>query len=120
VHPEPIKVCYTTVRDLVPKLWDGTGDEVPKIDIAVHIGMAGPKPVYQLERRAHRDGYVLKDVDGNLLGDDERAVREGKDWVWFGCPKEIDSEVDVEGVFDRWKGLSPVSSPIPLSRGVIY
>lgn len=98
------------MRPLVPHLWEGRGDEKPKIDIALHIGMAGPKPIYQLERRAHRDGYKLKDVDGELLGDEERREKEGENWVWEGLPEEIQTDVDVETVLGRWRELSPVCS----------
>jgi hypothetical protein len=84
------------------------------VDIALHIGMAGPKPVYQLERLAHRQGYKLKDVDGELLEDDGGAGHgengDGKQWVWEGLPEHIESDVDVEGVFTRWQQLSPVSA----------
>ena len=62
--PEAVRVKYETVRALVPTFWDGAD-----YDLAVHIGMAGPQAVYSLERRAHRDGYALRDVDGDFLDD---------------------------------------------------
>jgi hypothetical protein len=91
----------------VPQLWDTT--DTPEIDLAIHIGMAGPRLFYSLERRGHRDGYVMQDVDGEFLGDGERRVREGEDWVWSGAPAELESEVDVEDVLGRWRGYAPVS-----------
>lgn len=44
--------------------------------------MAGPRLFYSIERRAHRDGYAIRDVDGELLGDEPRRAAEGPDWVW--------------------------------------
>ena len=113
----------------MPQLWhlegnDGDGGEdvskpkPKKIDLAIHIGMAGPRLFYSIERRGHRDGYAMKDFDGELLGDDERQLREGKDWVWDGMPSELLTDLDMEDVLDRWKNNSPVYPPdlwIPLT-----
>lgn len=108
VHPSPIRVNYQVVRDLVPTFWD---NPKLKFDYALHIGMAGPPIVYAIERRAHRDGYILKDVDGNLLGDDERQEKEGDNWIWHGVPNELLTDLDVEDVFKRWTEKSPVRVP---------
>ena len=91
VHPEAIRVNYETVRGIVPELWDleHQSPDRPKIDIAIHIGMAGPRLVYSIERRGHRDGYAMKDVDGNFLRDQDRKLKEGKKWVWHGEPNEL-------------------------------
>jgi hypothetical protein len=113
VHSEPIRVNYQTVRSLVPKLWHLEGEDTTtprprKIDLAIHIGMAGPRLFYSIERRGHRDGYNMRDVDGELLEDDERRVRQGKGWVWDGMPAELLTEFDMEDVLERWQGYSPV------------
>jgi pyroglutamyl-peptidase len=142
VHPEPIRVNYQVVRSLIPRLWhlkgsngknnagdaDDAGDAgdadggvqkvltpKPKIDFAIHIGMASPRLHYSIERRGHRDGYTMRDVDGELLGDDSRRLREGKDWIWDGMPAEILTDLDMEDVLRRWKMHSPVSSDFPPS-----
>lgn len=71
--------------------------------------MAGPRRFYSIERRGHRDGYVMQDVDGQFLRDDDaRRLREGQGWVWEGLPAELVSAFDVEDVLGRWKGHSPV------------
>lgn len=115
VHPEPIHVGYQTVRELVPKLWDLEGQtEQPRIDMAVHIGMAGPN-FYEIERVAHREGYAMKDVDGEFLKDQDRQVKEGRDWIWYGVPKELRTDFDLDDVLERWKRHSPVSQALPLS-----
>ncbi|KAI9903137.1 hypothetical protein N3K66_002489 [Trichothecium roseum] len=115
VHPEPIRVNYQRVRALVPSLWDepmpgeagGEGEEAAwhgrTIDAAVHIGMAGPRQVYQVERRAHRRGYRRADVDGETLAEDEDA----EDWRWRDYPDELETNIDVDDVLKRWKGHSP-------------
>lgn len=103
VHPEPVKVSYTSVREVVPTLWDRR-----KIDYAIHIGMASGRSFYSVERRGHRDGYNMKDVDHQLLEDDERRKREGEDWVWSGMPEELLSSVDVDDVWKRWRAAMPM------------
>ena len=116
VHPEAIRVSYEVVRGLVPKLWDGEDGNGTPPDIVLHIGMAGPRPFYQIERRGHRDGYRAPDVDGRLLGDEQEGGGHGEDWVWRGCPAELETELDMPGVLARWKSHIPVSftsSPRP-------
>ncbi|RKU46514.1 hypothetical protein DL546_008643 [Coniochaeta pulveracea] len=116
VHPSPVHVAYKTVRPLVPKLWDEPADG-RRVDIGLHIGMAGPKPVYQLERLAHRQGYKLKDVDGELLEDDGGAGHEdGSKWIWEGLPEHIETDVNVGGVMSRWRQLSPDGLDLKLSE----
>jgi pyroglutamyl-peptidase len=102
VHPEPVKVAYSTVRSLVPKLWEET-----KIDYMVHIGMATGRKYYSIERRGHRDGYNMKDVDGKLLGDAEWRKRDGESWIWHGMPEEILSDTDVDDIWQRWRAALP-------------
>ncbi|KAK4192812.1 Pyroglutamyl-peptidase 1 [Podospora australis] len=112
VHPEAVHVGYTAVRELVPKLWE----DPSKYDVAIHIGMAGPRLHHSIERRGHRDGYNGLDVDGNRLNDDERREREGKDWVWDGCPEELLSDFDLEDVLVRWRANSPKWSDLRISE----
>ncbi|KAK0731127.1 putative pyroglutamyl peptidase type I [Lasiosphaeris hirsuta] len=120
VHPEPIRVTYQVVRETVPQLWNLNGEagepDRPKIDLAIHIGMAGPKPVYSIERRGHREGYAMKDVDGEFLKDQERKTREGKKWVWDGVPKELETDFDLDDVLVRWKKNSPPQHDLRISE----
>ncbi|KHN96413.1 Peptidase C15, pyroglutamyl peptidase I-like protein [Metarhizium album ARSEF 1941] len=110
VHPEPIRVNYKVVRDLVPGFWD-TDYHGHKIDMAIHIGMAGPRPLYQIERRAHRRGYKTPDVDGELLADGPEGRPDDRDWIWYGLPDEILTEFDVDDVHKRWQAHSSVCLP---------
>lgn len=112
---------YTTVRNIVPKLWnlgrdrDGDGDGAAEpdqpplpppsqIDVAIHIGMAGPRLFYSIERRGHRSGYVMPDVDGEVP---RGGVADGDEGEEKG-PEELESAFDVEDVLRRWRWHSPV------------
>lgn len=99
----------TTDKTTTPHPPTNGKDKKNKYDFVLHIGMAGPQPVYQIERRGHRDGYRLRDVDGNLLGDEERHRAEGDRWIWHGVPHELLTDLDIEGVYRRWVARSPVS-----------
>lgn len=114
VHPAPVRVNYQVVRSLVPVLWDPSYAG-RKIDYVVHIGMAGPRLFYALERQGHRDGYNMKDVDGELLRDDKRREEEGKDWVWYGTPPTIETDLDTDDIMKRWQKYSPDGADLRLS-----
>lgn len=122
VHKPAVRVSYDTVRELVPRLWDGDeekrgaggedGDE-RGYDLALHIGMAGPPVRYSIERRGHRDGYRHRDVDGKYLEDDKRREREGDGWVWHGVPSELLTDLDIEDIYEKWVGRCPVGCFFP-------
>ncbi|KAK3300876.1 uncharacterized protein B0H64DRAFT_25902 [Chaetomium fimeti] len=131
VHPSPIRVNYQTVRALVPQLWDLDGGAArTRIDAAIHVGMAGPRLFYSIERRGHRDGYGMPDVDGELLGDedgegggegddknkDKEGGGEGKKRFWKGLPAELETALDVEDVLGRWRGHSPKHMDLRISE----
>jgi len=122
VHPEPVHVGYQAVRELVPKLWhlDDLSETKPRIDLVIHIGMAGPDSMWQIERRGHRDGYAMKDVDGEFLRDQERRRKEGKDWVWDGVPAELETELDLDDVLQRWKRHSPVGLRLTRVANLVF
>ena len=92
-----MNVAYKTVRELAPRLWD-----IPKIDYMIHIGMATSRKFYSVERRGHRDGYEMRDVDGELLSDTEEGKQE-----WDGLPKELHTDVNVDDVWQRWRAAIP-------------
>ncbi|KAI1399969.1 peptidase [Hypoxylon fuscum] len=100
----PVRVNYEVVRSLVPTIWDNPAQ---KVDYVIHIGMAGPDHVYSLERRGHRDGYDKQDVDGQLLGDDQRRKREGDQWIWHDVPEELLTDLDIEKIYKRWVERTP-------------
>jgi len=73
----------------------------------VHIGMATGRKYYSVERRGHRDGYKMKDVDEELLGDEERRQVEAENWIWEGLPEEILSDTNVDDIWKRWRVALP-------------
>jgi len=97
-----VRVSYKVVRELVPTLWQGR-----KIDYAIHIGMASGRKFYSVERRGHRNGYMMRDVDNEFLGDAERRKQEQEKWIWHGLPEELLSSVDVDDVWRRWRTALP-------------
>ncbi|KAL7628218.1 hypothetical protein AAE478_002417 [Parahypoxylon ruwenzoriense] len=109
----PVRVNYEVVRDLVPKLWD---NPERKVDYIIHIGMAGPQQVYSLERRGHRDGYDKLDVDGQLLGDEQRRRLEGDSWIWNDVPEELLTDLDIEKIYKRWVERSPDNIHLRISE----
>ncbi|KAL2136295.1 hypothetical protein VTI74DRAFT_4530 [Chaetomium olivicolor] len=118
-HPSPVRVSYPTVRALVPRLWDldhALHPDRPRLDLVIHVGMAGPRLFYSIERRGHRDGYTMADVDGQFLGDEQRRREEGERWVWDGVPEELQTEVDVEDVLGRWRGHAPKHMDLRISE----
>ncbi|KLU84044.1 hypothetical protein MAPG_03090 [Magnaporthiopsis poae ATCC 64411] len=76
----------------------------PKIDLMLHIGMAGPRPYYAIERLGHRDGYRGRDVDEELLEDEERHRLQREGWIWHGLPHDIETDLDLDDVVERWRG----------------
>jgi pyrrolidone-carboxylate peptidase len=92
---------------------DGHGGR--RIDLMIHIGMAGSKPVYCIERRGHRDGYLMPDVDGKLCDDTTKPLH-GRDWVWYGLPRELKTDLDVEDVLERWRDNSPDGHNLQISE----
>ncbi|KAK4246875.1 Pyroglutamyl-peptidase 1 [Corynascus novoguineensis] len=139
VHPSPIHVSYETVRELVPRLWTNQQQQ-QRIDAAVHVGMAGPRLFYSVERRGHREGYKMRDVDGQLLADDggrgcrrpggteKEGEGEGegkgdgegeggeKEWIWEGLPPDLESAFDVDDIVARWRGHSPQHLDLRISE----
>lgn len=97
-----MKVAYTTVRELVPKLWTGKN-----VDYMIHIGMAGGREFYSVERRGHQDGYLSADVDNQYLGDEARKEEEGDKWIWHGLPKELLTDLKIAKVWDLWDQATP-------------
>ncbi|KAF3768996.1 hypothetical protein M406DRAFT_43866 [Cryphonectria parasitica EP155] len=109
VYPEPVRVTYSAVRALIPRLWRPEFTGVPRIDFVLHIGMASIRPQYVLESLGHRDGYRLADLDNRLPIQD--PARD--DWPWQGIPSQLVTELDVDGVMDRWEKHLP-NNEIPL------
>jgi len=78
-----------------------------KIDYMVHIGMASGRRFYSVERRGHRDGYNMRDVDGEFLGDEERQKVEGDKWIWADVPEELETACNIDDIWRRWRIALP-------------
>ncbi|KAI1956839.1 hypothetical protein LOZ58_006060 [Ophidiomyces ophidiicola] len=86
VHPTPIRVSYSAVRIAVPSILESFKrahhGKLP--DLIVHIGMASTRHYYSAEAAAHRDGYQVTDVDGQVGYEDGELV-----WKREGLPKVL-------------------------------
>jgi len=101
IHPEPIKVAYKTVREIVPKLWDHADEGARRVtgrgvDYMIHIGMASGRRYYSIERKAHREGYKMKDVDGEVLEDDGGRRHSRKDRIAANAVEKHDYEAGTQ------------------------
>ncbi|KAK2806730.1 hypothetical protein FQN50_005725 [Emmonsiellopsis sp. PD_5] len=86
-HPTPVRVSYSAVRTTVPSIIDSfknDHDGRPP-DLIIHIGMASTRPYYTVETRAHRDGYRITDVDGQVGLDDGETL-----WKEAGLPAMLE------------------------------
>lgn len=91
----PIRVCYETVRELVPQLHESHCENV---DLVLHIGMASGRKFYTLEEIGHRDGYHKnKDLDGKALPEDDGLLR------FADCPQDMTTSLDYAAVLGRWR-----------------
>ncbi|KAF3922079.1 hypothetical protein ABW20_dc0108600 [Dactylellina cionopaga] len=104
-HFEPVTVSYSNVEKLIPTLYE----DLPGVDLFVHIGVA-PFEHYQIETRGRRGPYGppedrpdgRKDVDGEWPdGHSAENAARGK------VPKEVHeivSSLDVQGICDYLAG----------------
>ena len=135
----PLATATGAVRRAFESTTDRTEGGPPpgtSIDLVVHIGMAGPRLVYSLERIGHRNTYRMRDVDGKLPDDDRprhecggkgedqddddedggegrgdekggKRFRNRDDCSFRGCPETLETAFDVADVWQRWKQLLP-------------
>lgn len=83
-YPEPITVTWDNVYNLVPEIYNKyvskSGQEGQGLPFVIHVG-AGFYGIYQVEKRAHRDGYTNRDEDGleaPVQPEDDDDARSGK------------------------------------------
>lgn len=106
VHPEPVRVTYSAVRNLIPKLWQPDFEGVSKIDYVLHIGMASTKRQWVLEQLGHRDDYKLLDLDEKLPNQNPSS----DDYPFHGIPAQLTTDLDVADIKRRWESYLPVSA----------
>ncbi|KEQ79852.1 peptidase C15, pyroglutamyl peptidase I-like protein [Aureobasidium pullulans EXF-150] len=95
IHPYDIPVAYNEVRTIVPRLYDAYAHQV---DIWLHFGMRPHQDLYSIEQLGRRDGY---DTDTDITG--FSLPKDESDGFFRGCPKELESTLDVDNVFQRWR-----------------
>ncbi|KAG6009763.1 hypothetical protein E4U54_008480 [Claviceps lovelessii] len=78
--------------------------------------MAGPRTLYQIERRAHRRGYRHADVDGKLPEEGVDGRPDDADWIWYDQPDEIVSDLDIGDVHRRWQACSSQDMDLRISE----
>lgn len=112
VHPEPVRVTYSAVRELIPKLWTAGYAGVSKVDYVLHIGMASTKKQYVLEQLGHRDDYGLVDLDEKLPNQNPSS----EDYPWHGVPAQLTTELDVADIKKRWVSKLPSDLLLKVSQ----
>ncbi|KAH0545592.1 hypothetical protein FGG08_000423 [Glutinoglossum americanum] len=90
---QPLPVSYPATLSQIPPLLSAHRD----VSYVIHCGVAPLWKHFAVERQAHRAGYEGRDVDGVVVGD-----ARGEPW-----PEVLRTTVDVDGVLERWRGLSP-------------
>lgn len=124
-----IKVTYEAVSGAMPSIWnagsehwesaptEGNGDheegatEERKIDLVLHLGQMRSFAGYSFEKLAHRDNYVIPDIEDELPVLDSRNETDGTpvEARFAVCPAVLRPDVDVEEVTSKVKGTMPVS-----------
>jgi hypothetical protein len=92
VYPNPVRVAYRHVLDLVPQLYE----QYPDVEYFIHVGVHDESSSYLLEKRARKGPYTRKDVDGRSF--EPGTGDEKKRWEKF--PEELWTEVDVDGILE--------------------
>lgn len=107
VHHEAVRVAYTHVVDLVPKLLPPNNPIHPKPDIILHIGLAAGREYFTLEQGAHGRGFgQIPDVDGELFPDSKAE----KTFPSSKFPTALKTSFDTSDVLARWKANLGYSS----------
>lgn len=83
VHPDPIPVAYSSVRESLPVILNdfAAANQGRRPDLVIHIGIASPRLYYSVEHLAHRDDYTITDIDGRTGYEDGE-----KRWKELGLP----------------------------------
>ncbi|KAJ6008116.1 hypothetical protein N7540_012092 [Penicillium herquei] len=83
VHPSPIPVAYSSVREALPSILSDfeAANQGRRPDIVIHIGIASPRLYYSVESLAHRDDYNITDIKGCSGYEDGEKI-----WKDLGLP----------------------------------
>ncbi|KAJ5884562.1 Peptidase C15 pyroglutamyl peptidase I [Penicillium tannophilum] len=113
VHPDPIPVAYSSVRESLPVILSdfATANQGRRPDLVIHIGIASPRLYYSVEHLAHRDDYNITDIDGRSGYEDGE-----KRWKELGLPPILcpgKAFVDTKEQTDQRSPKGPKSGPYP-------
>lgn len=93
VHPDPLEVSYNSIATLLPSLvLDSDGDTY---DLVLLLGLASRQEYFSIESCARREGYVRKDVRGQIPDAD----------FWLHCtniPSWLRPSIDLELLHQTW------------------
>ncbi|KAG9037816.1 hypothetical protein FRB95_004103 [Tulasnella sp. JGI-2019a] len=94
VHPDPIRVSWSAVSEITPKL------HAQHYDIMLHMGLAAGRSYFTLERLAYRGRFGERpDVDGAFFPPED-ARR-----MWNSLPTTLRPTFHCNDVWRRWRGL---------------
>lgn len=72
----------------------------------LHMGTTTDRNFYAIEKRGHRDGYDTQvDMTGISPPSDDGAK------YWKGCPDVLDTTLDFEDIWTRWRNALLLGSP---------
>lgn len=98
-YPEPVRVAYASTSVLIPSLLDPRTNGGVNYDYILHIGLASGRDSYTLETQAHRDDYLIPDVD------EQSGYHAGeKIWKRLEVPVRLEAGWDSGDVLTRWVG----------------
>jgi pyroglutamyl-peptidase len=89
----PLPVSYRRVARIVPALL-----ERDQPDIILHIGLAGGRGYYAIERSSERGRYEIPDVDGQTLTEEENDAIFPPDQT----PQRIETGLEYDKVCADW------------------
>ena len=69
----PVPVSYSHVQSSIPPLLTAQSP-----DLALHVGLAGGRKYFALEKTAPRDGYTHADVDGRVWDEETSGAVPGQ------------------------------------------
>ncbi|KAK5102590.1 hypothetical protein LTR70_000448 [Exophiala xenobiotica] len=99
-YPDPVRVAYAPTAALIPSLLNPAAATSPaqrKYDYIFHIGLAGGRDSYTLETLAHREDYLIPDID-DATGDLVSSI-----WQRQSVPQVLHVGWHPQDVLRRWE-----------------
>ena len=91
--PEPIRVSYSAILDVVPKLF-----QEHKPDVVLHMGLDEGRTFFGIERSAPRTGYhQYPDLDRKVF------TKADTKKLWGKSSEKLMTTLDRDDVLGRWQ-----------------